>query len=38
VIEDEVGLVGILVLVIGQCCQAAQVEAVIDPRLPVSQA
>jgi hypothetical protein len=22
---------------IGQCCQAAQVEAVIDPRLPVSQ-
>jgi hypothetical protein len=23
---------------IGQCCQAAQVEAVIDPKLPVSQA
>jgi hypothetical protein len=22
---------------IGQCCQAAQVEAVIDPKLPVSQ-
>lgn len=22
---------------IGQCCQAAQVDAVIDPRLPVSQ-
>ena len=22
---------------IGQCCEAAQVEAVIDPRLPVSQ-
>jgi hypothetical protein len=24
-------------VLIGQCCQAAQVEAVIDPRLPVSQ-
>ena len=23
---------------IGQCCQAAQVDAVIDPRLPVSGA
>lgn len=22
---------------IGQCCQAAQVEAVIDPKIPVSQ-
>jgi hypothetical protein len=22
---------------IGQCCQAAQVEVIIDPRVPVSQ-
>lgn len=22
---------------IGQCCQAAQLEAVIDPKIPVSQ-
>ena len=24
-------------VLIGQCCQAAQLEAVIDPKLPVSQ-
>ncbi len=25
------------VALIGQCCEAAQVDAVVDPRLPVSQ-